>query len=241
VVAFILLFGRPMSFDHSKNPLGDPEPMRWCAIWSMLPLLALMVGSLLLHPMFQIRYVAPVVAGFSILAAVALNLAGARVRNLAGAAIASAFLILATLFHIYHQPFELWRRIARAVAANKSPSQEVIFEAGYVMGVGQAAGIDPDSLIEVLPDGYLRIPFDYYCSGTNPRRAINPFRPRLRSRDHRAVGAPRRGRMASESSECRGSCRRTPIAGYLRARYRVIYDESVSVSLYHIIPRRHDR
>ena len=44
------------------------------------------------------------------------------------------------------------------------------------MGIGQARGLDPDSLIEVLPNGYLRIPFDYYFAGTNTRHAINPFR-----------------------------------------------------------------
>ena len=111
-----LVFGPAMPFDHAgANPRDDSEPMRWCAIWSILPLLALMVGSLVLHPMFQIRYIAPVTAGFAILAAAALNFAGARIRNLAAVAIASAFLIVAILFQLYHRPFELWRRIARAV------------------------------------------------------------------------------------------------------------------------------
>ena len=139
-LGLILVGGPPMSCDHADaNPLDDSEPMRWCAIWSILPLLALMVGSLLLHPMFQIRYIAPVTAGFAILAAAALNFAGTRIRNLAAVAIASAFLVVAILFHLYHQPFDLWRRIAGAVGALKSPSQAVFFEAGYVMGIRQAA------------------------------------------------------------------------------------------------------
>ena len=100
--------------------------------------------------------------------------------------------MVAILFHLYHQPFDLWRRIAGAVGALKSPSQAVFFEAGYVMGIRQAAGLDPDSLIEVLPEGYLRIPFDYYFGGPNPRRAINPFLPTL-ARETIAQSAQRDG------------------------------------------------
>ena len=208
-----------MPFDHADaNPLDDSEPMRWCAIWSILPLLALMVGSLVLHPMFEIRYIAPVAAGFAILVAAALNFAGTRIRNLATVAIASAFLIVAILFHMYHQPFELWRRIARAVGAVNSPSQTVFFEAGYVMGITQAAGLDPDSLIEVLPNGYLRIPFDYYFGGPNPRRAINPFRPAL-ARETIAQSARRDGGawLVSHLND-EDLARRTSIARRLRSR-----------------------
>ena len=61
--------------------------------------------------------------GFAIFAAAALNFAGTRIRNLVAVAIASAFLIVAILFRLYHQPFELWPRIARAVGAVNSPSQ----------------------------------------------------------------------------------------------------------------------
>ncbi len=239
VAGLILVFGPAMPFDHvDANPLDDSEPMRWCAIWSILPLLALMVGSLVLHPMFEIRYIAPVAAGFAIFAAAALKLAGTRIRNLVAVAIASAFLIVAILFHLYHQPFELWPRIARALGAVNSPSQTVFFEAGYVMGITQAAGLDPDSLIEVLPDGYLRIPFDYYFGGPNPRRAINPFRPAL-ARETIAQSARRDGGawLVSHLND-------EDLAAELPSqdafdRDRIVYDESVSVSLYHIVPR-HD-
>jgi len=237
--SLVLVLGPPMPFDHAPaNPLDDPEPMRWCAIWSILPLLALMVGSLVLHPMFQIRYIAPVAAGFAILAAAALNFAGTKIRNLAAVAIASAFLIVAILFHLYHKPFELWRRIARAVGAVNSPSQAVFFEAGYVMGVRQAAGLDPDSLIEALPNGYLRIPFDYYFVGPNPQRAINPFRP-VPARETIVQSARRDGGawLVSHLND-------EDLAAELPSRDafdrdRIVYDESVSVSLYHIVPR-HD-
>jgi 4-amino-4-deoxy-L-arabinose transferase-like glycosyltransferase len=192
-MGLMLLFGPSMPFDHADgNPRDSSEPMRWCATWTILPMLALAMGSLLLHPMFLIRYIAPVTAGFAILGAAALNHATTRLRNLATAAIASAFLIVTILFHLYHSPFELWGHIAREVATKEPPSQEVFFESGYVMGISQAAGLDPDSLIEVLPNGYLRIPFDYYFDGQNPRRAINPFRPAL-ARDAIAQSAREHG------------------------------------------------
>ena len=129
-----------------------------------------------------------------------LTFAGARIRNLATAAVVFAFLVMTILFHIYHPPYALWRQIAREVEAAKSPSHPVFFEAGYVMGTAQAAGLDADTLIEVLPRGYLRIPFDYYFVGPNPRRTINPFRRALARRHTRAVGAARGRRMAGESS-----------------------------------------
>ena len=138
---------------------------------------------------FEIRYIAPVAAGFTILGAAGLGFAPKRIRNLASVAIASAMVSVAVLFHLYHQPFDLWRRIARAV---DTPSQTIFFEAGYVMSVKQAAGLDPDSLVEVLPDGYLRIPFDYYFGRLNPRRKINPFRPEL-ARETIAQSARRDG------------------------------------------------
>jgi hypothetical protein len=238
LIGLFLVFGPKLRFDHAhSDPLDDSEPIRWCTIWAILPLLALATGSLFLHPMLEIRYIAPVIAGFAILAAAALNFAGARVRNLATTAIASAFLIVAVLFHIYHPPFELWRRMAREVEAANSPSQAVFFEAGYVMSLGQAAGLDPDSLIEVLPNGYLRIPFDYYFTGSNSRRAINPFRPSM-ARETIAESARRDGGawLVSHLGN-QDLASELPTQDGLKAD-RMISDDSVSVSLYHIIRQR---
>jgi len=236
-IGLFLVLGPPMRFDHVRaNPFDDSEPLRWCAIWSILPLMALMLGSLLLHPMFQIRYIAPVTAGFALLTAASLNFAASRIRNLAAVAIASAFLVVAVLFHLYHQPFDLWRRVASAVDAVNSPSQTVFFEAGYVMGISQATDLDPDALIQVLPDGYLRIPFDYYFAGSNPRAAINPFHP-SNARENLAQAAQRDGgawlvsHLSDEDLAAELPLRNT---FYLD---RIIDDTSVSVSLYHIVPR----
>ena len=233
-----MVFGPRLPFDHADaNPLDDSEPMRWCAIWSTLPPMALLIGALVLHPMFEIRYIAPVLAGFAILIAAALKFAGSRIRNLATVAAASTFLILAILYQTYHRPFALWRQIAHTVAGADAPAQTVFFEAGYVMSLEQGAGIDPDSLIEAFPDGYLRIPFDYYFRGPNPRHAVNPFRP-----------APARAAIAQAARRDGGAwllshmkdddlARELPPPNDFVAR-RVIHDESVSVSLYRITPRR---
>ncbi len=241
MIGLVLVLGPAMPFDHAEaNPLDGVEPMRWCAIWSLLPLLALVVGSMVLHPMLEIRYIAPVTAGFAIVIAGALNSAGAKIRNLATMAITSALLVAAILFQVRHQPFELWRRIAREVDAAKSPSQEVFFEAGYVMSIGQAAGLDPDSLVEVLPDGYLRIPFDYYFSGLNPQRTVNPFR-RALACDTIAQSAQQHGGawLVSHLSDEDLAAELPSRDGF--DRDRVIHDESVSVSLYHIVPRNGPR
>lgn len=233
----LLVFGPSMRFDHADaNPRDDSEPMRWCAIWAKLPLLALLVGSLIFHPMFRIRYVAPVSAGGAILLAAGLGRAGVRFRNLAAVALASGFLSGAILYQMYHPRYDLWPSIARAVAAEGSPAQEVFFEAGYVMGIRQARGLDPDSLIEVLPNGYLRIPFDYYFAGSNTRHAINPFRCAL-ARETIAQSARRDGGAWLVSH-----LNATDLADELPspdafARARIVYDRSVSISLYHIIPR----
>jgi hypothetical protein len=236
MISLALVFGPSMSFDRAVTP-RDSEPMRSCAIWTLLPLMALTAGSLILHPMFELRYIAPVVAGFAILIAAALSLTGCKLRNLITLAIASAFLMVAILFQMYGRPFDLWPRIAHTVEASTSPSQEVFFEAGYVMGIQQAAASDPDALVEVLPNGYLRIPFDYYFRGPNVRRALNPFRTTL-ARETIAQSARRHGGawLVSHMND-------DDLASELPSRDefacdRIIHDTSVSVSLYHITARR---
>jgi len=230
IAAAALVFGPRMRLDD------DSEALRWCAIWTLLPLLALAAGSFILHPMLEIRYIAPVIAGCSILVAATLAFAGQRVRNLSAIAIVSAFLIPAILFYRFHRPFDLWQRIARIVEVNGAPSQEVFFEAGYVMGIRQAAGLDADTLVEVLPRGYLRIPFDYYFRGANPCRALNPFRADV-ARETLASSARREGGawLVSHMNEA-------DLAMELPSREeftseRIVYDESVNVSLCHIMPR----
>ncbi len=233
-IGLMLLFGPALRFDRA-NPRDDSEPIRWCAIWSIFPVLALLIGSLALHPMFELRYIAPVTAGFAILIAAMLNFASTRLRNLAAVSIASSFLIVAILFHLYHPRFELWRQIARAVERVHSPSQAVFFEAGYVMSVRQAKGLDADSLVEVLPAGYLRVPFDYYFDGPNPRVAINPFRPTVARETIARSARSHGGAWLVSHLSAADLAEELPSPGGFR-RERVVDDASVSVSLYHIVP-----
>ncbi len=106
----------------------------------------------------------------------------------------------AILFHLYHPPFELWRRIAGEVVAGNSPSQTVFFEAGYVIGIRQATALNPDSLVEVLPNGYLRILFDYYFCRTQSATRAESISSGTRSRGDCEIGVPRRRCVARESS-----------------------------------------
>ena len=234
MVAIAIVFGPAMRHDD------DSEPLRWCAMWTLLPLLALAAGSMILHPMFEIRYIAPVVAGAAILAAAGLKFAEARVRNLIVVALTFAFLIPAMLFYRLHPPFDLWRRIARTVEASGEPAQEVFFEAGYVMGIRQAAGLDPDALVEVLPLGYLRIPFDYYFRGSNPRLALNPFRTDLaRQTLARAARRDDGAWLVSHMNDADLVLELPSREEFVSER--IVYDESVSVSLYRIVPRETPR
>ncbi len=238
-IGLMLLYGPALRFDRA-DPRDDSEPMRWCTIWSIFPILALIAGSLALHPMFELRYVAPVTAGFAILIAAMLNFAPTRIRNLTAVSLASAFLIVAILFHLYHPPFELWRQIARAVEKVHSPAQTVFFEAGYVMTVRQAGGLDADSLVEVLPAGYLRIPFDYYFDGPNLRVAINPFRPTLARETIEQSAQVNGGAWLVSHLSAADLAEELPSRdGFVRER--VVHDDSVSVSLYHIVPFDHRR
>ena len=235
----LLIFGPALRFDRARRS-DDSEPMRWCAIWSFLPLLALTAGSLILHPMFEIRYIAPVMAGLTVLVAAALGLAGARTRGFAMTALLSAMLIPPMLFQFKHQPFDLWPRMARGVADGGAHAQEVFFEAGYVMSIRQASALDADTLIEVLPEGYLRIPFDYYFRGANRRHAINPFR-FATARATLAQAARRNGGawLVSHMGDDDLALELPPATEF--SCERMVHDPSVAVSLYHIVPREHAR
>ncbi|MGH7949327.1 MAG: glycosyltransferase family 39 protein, partial [Candidatus Binataceae bacterium] len=73
--ALVLVFGPPRAFDRPDAPVGaNPEPLRWSAIWVVLPVIVLFAGSILVRPMFKLRYLAPMVAGIPILVAASLNL-----------------------------------------------------------------------------------------------------------------------------------------------------------------------
>jgi len=154
-----LVFGRALE----RN--GD-EPIRLLAAWIGLPALAFIVGSMILHPMFNPRYLAPGIAASALLIAASIGAWSARWRNLLAAGLALACLIM--LPFARSQP-QSWRELAAQVTTGGA-SEPVFFESGYVSN-GSTASVPSGG----FPFGYYSVPFDYYFEGTNPRIAIPGF------------------------------------------------------------------
>lgn len=145
---------------------GPSEPLRWCMTIAILPIAAFAAGSVLVRPMFNIRYVAPSLTIVALLAAAALGLAGSRVRNLGAAAIVGAMLLLAPAMRPIPQK---WRQIAATVAQG-NPQWPVFIESGFVSPPGV-----PPVPNKGFPFGYYTIPFRYYFHGKNPRVIVPGF------------------------------------------------------------------
>jgi mannosyltransferase len=157
-IAAWLVFGG--SFESRAD-----EPVRWLLAWAALAPIALEAGSVLVRPMFNLRYVAPSLAVCALLVPQALAMRfGTKTRNLAVASFAVACLILVRFSFRTGQP---WREIAQMVSAGGSGGQPVIFETGFVSH-GPDAGRPNDG----FPFGYYIVPFDYYFRGDNPRLAV---------------------------------------------------------------------
>lgn len=156
---------------------SDPqEPIRWCATWLTIPILALTAGSVVVRPMFEARYVAASAPALTLLIARGLAAFGPRLRNLVTAGFVTAFLVMFPFFH--RTQGECWREMVQQVATGGSPAEPVFFESGFFLSDSSAT----QDRQEGFPDGFFRVPFDYYFSGLNPRRAIDPFAPET-SRD----------------------------------------------------------
>ncbi|HZC45413.1 MAG TPA: glycosyltransferase family 39 protein, partial [Candidatus Acidoferrum sp.] len=76
-----LIFGRAV------EP-GAGEPIRLLAAWIGLPALAFVAGSVILHPMFNLRYLSPEIAAASLLIAGGVALVSVKWRNLLAAGFA---------------------------------------------------------------------------------------------------------------------------------------------------------
>jgi hypothetical protein len=161
-------FGLAVVFGPAIEADGD-EPLRWCIAWGLLPLVAFLSASVIIRPMFHIRYLIPCVAMAALIIARGLDAIGAYVRNLGVVGITFVMLVIVPVREITHQP---WRRIAGRIEREGSPSQPVIFESGFVF-FGKSAG-EPNP---GFPDGYYRKPFDYYFRGSNPEVACPGYDP----------------------------------------------------------------
>lgn len=149
-------------FDASANPWR--ERIRWCAIWMLLPAIAFGAGSIVVRPMFNVRYIAPALAVSAIVMAALLSAAGNFLRNVVAGAITVTFLVVVVL---YRPPAEPWREIARRIATESSSATPVFFESGFV-----ERGAVPGSSVGGFASGYYAVPFSYYFSGANPREVV---------------------------------------------------------------------
>jgi mannosyltransferase len=157
-----------LTFGRERETRAD-EPFRFCMLWIAIPILMFSAGSIAVRPMFQIRYVSPAFAMLPVLGAGLLALAGARVRNLAVAAVTALMLAAALAVRPIVQP---WGAVARMIADAKRPADPVFFESGFV-SAGAALSVPNLG----FPRGYYSIPFDYYFDGPNPRLIVAPYDP----------------------------------------------------------------
>jgi hypothetical protein len=144
------------------------EPIRFLIAWAGLPALAFIVGSVIMHPMFNPRYLSPEIAASSLLAAAGIAVWSIKWRNLLAAGFALACLIMLPFSRSKPQP---WRELAAQVAASGTV-EPIFFESGFISN-GATANVPNGG----FPFGYYSVPFDYYFNGTNPRVAIPGYDP----------------------------------------------------------------
>jgi 4-amino-4-deoxy-L-arabinose transferase-like glycosyltransferase len=161
-LAILLVFGRRLERD-------DDEPLRWLFAWAALPTLAFLVGSVILHPMFNARYLSPGIAATSVLIAGGIGAWSIKSRNLLAAGFALICLIVSPFARAKPQP---WRELAHLVVIEGSASDPVIFESGFVTN-GKTAS-EPNA---GFPFGYYSVAFDYYFRGPNPKIVVPGYDP----------------------------------------------------------------
>ena len=158
-VAAWFVFGASVESDRE-------EALRWLGAWTILPGLVLAAGSILVHPMFNPRYVAPSMVTLALLLAAEIARMSVKWRNLMAAGFGLACLILLPFDRTTPQP---WREMAAQVAAGGG-GDPVFFESGFVSN-DKAPNVPNAG----YPFGFYSVPFDYYFRGANPRIAIPGF------------------------------------------------------------------
>jgi Dolichyl-phosphate-mannose-protein mannosyltransferase len=142
------------------------ESVLCCSLYVVVPLLALGAGSVVIRPMFAVRYVAPSFAVGAVLLAWVLDQRGARLRNDVAFAITALFVMLLPLsYAAQDQP---WRRIAGRVAAAGFVHETIFFESGFFSPEGVIEGEKNDG----FPQGFFLVPFKYYFKQANPEAAL---------------------------------------------------------------------
>ena len=143
------------------------EPIRMLIAWIGLPALAFIVGSVIVHPITNPRYLSPGMAAAALLIAGFIGTWSVKWRNLLAAGFALACLILLPFARSQPQP---WRDLAAQVSASGA-SVPVFFESGFV---SNGTTNVPNG---GYPFGYYSVVFNYYFKGTNPRVTIPGYDP----------------------------------------------------------------
>jgi len=148
----------------------------------------LCAGSIVIRPMFAIRYAAPSFAVAAVILAWVLDQKGPRLRNDVAFTLTALFVMLLPLS--YKAQAQPWREIAMRIAAGGSPHETVFFESGF-FSPGQV--IDQEEN-DGFPRGFFLVPFKYYFKQQNPNGAVpgeDPARARqlIESAVRRAGGA----------------------------------------------------
>jgi len=157
-------------FVFGTNVSARNDQLVWLGAWTFLPGLILAAASIVIRPMFNLRYVAPSTAALAILFAAGAAHASVKWRNLLAAGFPLACLILLPFDQTKSQP---WREIAAQVASS-SASDPVFFESGFVSTGANAGSNAPN---DGFPFGYYLIPFNYYYRGDNPRIPVPGYDP----------------------------------------------------------------
>ncbi len=200
---------------------AEYEPMRWCAGVGLIPIIALAAGSAVLRPMFAIRYVSPSIAVLVVLLSGGLAALGALTFRLATFGI-GAFLFFLLPYYNWYNP---WRDIARIVAS-APPEQTVFFEPSFT---DTEIGLDSR---QGFPQGFLRVAFDHYYSGSNPRRVIDPSKPAQARRIIAEAAASANGAWLVTIFDDQQARAEMP-SGCFRIEPEI---QQLYASLYHVVP-----
>jgi len=206
------------------------EPLRFCLLWLTIPVITFAAVSIVVRPVLAPRYLAPAAPALALLIAKGLETLGVRGRNLSTAGMATAFVLLFFSYRVSR--YEPWRDIAQQVGA-AGAAQPVFFESGLVVRSASTAAETTAGFDSGFPEGYFRVPFDYYFKGPNPRAAIDPSNP-ARAREQIAQAAVQSGGAWLVSGKVELTARsEMPNPGQFRILKVLHYDYA---TLYHIVP-----
>jgi hypothetical protein len=136
-----------------------------CWMYCLVPIFALGVSSVVVRPLFEVRYVAPSFAVAAVAVAWTLDQNGKRLRNDVVCGLVAFFLLsVPCTYAAQDQP---WRKIALCIRQG-SVHDAIFFESGFF----SPAKVIGDSSNEGFPQGFFAVPFQYYYKGSNPENAL---------------------------------------------------------------------